>query len=68
VGDEAFILDGTPPEVGILKVFLSTENLQIDWIEQESPLTTAVPSRAMTREVTFKESTWDAFHAIVTMK
>ncbi|KAJ7857199.1 caspase domain-containing protein [Mycena leptocephala] len=59
VGDEAFILDGTPPEVGILKVFLSTENLQIDWIEQESPLTTAV---------TFKESTWDAFHAIVTMK
>ncbi|KAJ7717810.1 hypothetical protein B0H16DRAFT_1798839 [Mycena metata] len=37
-GDNAFMMEGTPGDVGILKVLLSTENLQMDWIEQ-SPIT-----------------------------
>ncbi|KAJ7128007.1 caspase domain-containing protein [Mycena epipterygia] len=65
IGDEAFVLNGTPGEVGILKIFLSTENLQIDSIEQDA-LTTARP---MVRESPpFEDPTWDAFHAIVTLK
>lgn len=63
-GEEPFVLKGTPGEVGILKVFLSTENLQLDWIEQ-SPLT------ATRFPVDFESapgSTWDVFYAIVTLK
>lgn len=60
--------DGKPGEVGILKAFLSTENLQIDWIEQDRPLITIPPRASMRREPPFEVSTWDAFHAIVTLK
>ncbi|KAJ7095616.1 caspase domain-containing protein [Mycena epipterygia] len=65
-GDEAFVLNGTPEEVGILKVFLSTENLQIDWIEQDG-LTNARPIMRI-EPAPFQNPTWDAFHAIVTLK
>ncbi|KAJ7088692.1 hypothetical protein C8R44DRAFT_751796 [Mycena epipterygia] len=33
----ALTLSGNPTEFGLLKVFLSTEYLELDWIEQESP-------------------------------
>ncbi|KAF8187345.1 caspase domain-containing protein [Mycena galopus ATCC 62051] len=65
-GEEPFVLKGTPGEVCILKVFLSTENLQIDWIEQ-SPLTAARLTMSLAR-APWANPTWDAFSAIVTLK
>lgn len=65
--EPAFRLSGKPGEVGFLKVFLSTEYLELDWIEQDSRLSNGL-SRGSMSVACFTRPAWDAFHATVTLK
>ncbi|KAJ6526228.1 caspase domain-containing protein [Mycena vulgaris] len=52
-------------DTGFLKVFVSTEYLDLTWIEQKSPFHPDFQGRKGRRETFEKGSAWDAFQAVV---
>ena len=74
-GAPAFMFEPTAgrEESGFLKLFVSTEHLDMRWIEQNSPFARDfVPSGSGRldgeRETVEKGQAWDAFHAVVTIQ
>lgn len=72
VGGYAFEFDlppGKTVDTGFLKVLVSTEYLDMQWIPQISPFHPEFTpsSRGWGRETIEKEQAWDAFHAVITM-
>ncbi|KAJ7627861.1 caspase domain-containing protein [Mycena polygramma] len=65
-----FPTKGKSTETGFLKVFVSTEYLDMGWIEQKSPFKAELQPMGRPkgrRETPETGQLWDAFHAVVTM-
>ncbi|KAF7339067.1 hypothetical protein MVEN_01983100 [Mycena venus] len=72
-GGYAFEFDlpaGTTVDTGFLKVFISTEYLDIGWIQQKSPFHPdfLASGRKWKRETLEKGQVWDAFTAAIIMR
>ncbi|KAJ7772891.1 caspase domain-containing protein [Mycena maculata] len=71
-GGYAFEFDlpeGKAVDTGFLKVFVSTEYLDMDWVTQKSPFDPDfAPRLGGGRETIEKGQVWDTFYAVITMK
>ncbi|KAJ6622143.1 caspase domain-containing protein [Mycena sp. CBHHK59/15] len=67
---EFFLPEGKSMDTGFLKVFVSTEYLDMEWITQKSPFSPDYEPHGRLgggRETVEKGQVWDAFHSVVTM-